>query len=382
MTERGCGRWDKSTGSMENVSNARKEDKQFKLPPGFRFHPTDEELINHYLTKKVSDKRFCAIAIGEVDLNKCEPWDLPGLAKMGETEWYYFCVRDRKYPTGLRTNRATDAGYWKATGKDKEIIMENLLIGMKKTFVFYKGRAPKGEKTDWVMHEYRLEGKHSEQNQPKPGKSEWVICRVFEKSPSGKKMHVTRCGRFNSFVEEPSHASHSLLPPLMDSSPHNSVTRTTVGELSHETCFSDPNQTEEHNKQDDIVDSIETLSPNDLEFSYSSRPSQVSSCAKATIAVSNQSTQVAHQIGNSTHKDYDHYHMPHHQEESMLRILVENRGSSARKIQKEEFSQGRNFDADISSLIYNNDMLHRMFGNQEHCSASAGPVDTDCLWNY
>ena len=82
-----------------------------------------------------------------------------GLAKMGEKEWYFFCVRDKKYPTGLRTNRATDAGYWKATGKDKEIFRQKLLVGMKKTLVFYKGRAPKGEKTNWVIHEYRLEGK-------------------------------------------------------------------------------------------------------------------------------------------------------------------------------------------------------------------------------
>ncbi|GLT48905.1 hypothetical protein SLA2020_224950 [Shorea laevis] len=159
---------------MDDVNN---------LPPGFRFHPTDEELITHYLSHKVADFSFTSKAIVDVDLNKCEPWDLPAKASMGEKEWYFFSMKDRKYPTGLRTNRATEAGYWKTTGKDKEIFRAGVLVGMKKTLVFYRGRAPKGEKSNWVMHEYRLESKHPF----KPAKEEWVVCRVFQKTAAAKK---------------------------------------------------------------------------------------------------------------------------------------------------------------------------------------------------
>lgn len=56
-----------------------KEMKDETLPPGFRFHPTDEELITCYLINKISDANFTARAVTDVDLNKCEPWELPGI---------------------------------------------------------------------------------------------------------------------------------------------------------------------------------------------------------------------------------------------------------------------------------------------------------------
>ncbi|MQL85963.1 hypothetical protein Taro_018487, partial [Colocasia esculenta] len=138
----------------------REETNEQGLPPGFRFHPTDEELVTFYLAAKVFNGSFAGVGMVVIDLNRCEPWELPDIAKLGEREWYFYSLRDRKYPTGLRTNRATEAGYWKATGKDREVYSASTgtLVGMKKTLVFYKGRAPRGEKTKWVLHEYRLEG--------------------------------------------------------------------------------------------------------------------------------------------------------------------------------------------------------------------------------
>ena len=73
----------------------------------------------------------------------------------GEKEWYFFSPRDRKYPNGSRPNRAAGTGYWKATGADKPIGKPKTL-GIKKALVFYAGKAPKGIKTNWIMHEYRL----------------------------------------------------------------------------------------------------------------------------------------------------------------------------------------------------------------------------------
>lgn len=99
------------------------------------------------------------------------------MAKLTASEWYFFSFRDRKYATGSRTNRATKTGYWKATGKDREVRSPatRAVVGMRKTLVFYQGRAPNGSKTSWVMHEFRLDSPHL------PPREDWVLCRVFQK---------------------------------------------------------------------------------------------------------------------------------------------------------------------------------------------------------
>ncbi|KAL8543443.1 hypothetical protein ACS0TY_004108 [Phlomoides rotata] len=154
---------------------------ELKLP-GFRFHPTEEELLNFYLKSMVFGKKLRGDIIGLLNIYNYDPRELPGLAKIGEREWYFFVPRDRKHGSGGRPNRTTENGFWKATGSDKQIVSlsdPKKILGLKKTLVFYQGRAPRGKKTEWIMNEYRLPDKCS------PPK-DIVLCKIYMKATSLK----------------------------------------------------------------------------------------------------------------------------------------------------------------------------------------------------
>ncbi|KAM7459776.1 hypothetical protein LguiA_005508 [Lonicera macranthoides] len=116
------------------------------LPPGFRFHPTDEELVAYYLKRKINGRTIELEVIPEVDLYKCEPWDLP---------------------------------------------------------VYYRGRAPHGARSDWVMHEYRLDERECETASGL--QDAYALCRVFKKSLNGPKIveqnYATTASEHSSSVD-------------------------------------------------------------------------------------------------------------------------------------------------------------------------------------
>eukprot|EP01018_Ginkgo_biloba_P022620 Gb_35114 [translate_table: standard] len=160
-----------------------------RLPPGFRFHPTDEELVCYYLKGKSSKSKSKFLhfnAITDIDLYKHEPSDLPDKScfQTGDRHWFFFTQGDKKYPNGSRKNRATENGYWKTTGKDRPVLSKGVIVGMRKLLVFYRGRAPRGERTNWLMHEYRLVDDGTAKSSSSE-KDSFVLCRVFIKSRPG-----------------------------------------------------------------------------------------------------------------------------------------------------------------------------------------------------
>ncbi|KAK3159510.1 hypothetical protein QOZ80_2AG0150980 [Eleusine coracana subsp. coracana] len=175
--------------SLSPLDSSPPASAEVPLAPGFRFHPTDEELVSYYLRRRIAGRRLRVDAIAEVDLYRLEPWELPSLSRIRsrDAQWYFFARLDRKITgagaggrggPGNRTNRATPQGYWKTTGKDREVFHRGKPVGMKKTLVFHNGRAPKGARTNWVMHEYRLLDAEGPQDLH-------VVCRIFQKFGSG-----------------------------------------------------------------------------------------------------------------------------------------------------------------------------------------------------
>ncbi|XP_073310105.1 NAC domain-containing protein 82-like [Primulina huaijiensis] len=166
------------------------------LLPGFRFHPTDVELVMYFLKRKVMGKRLHVEAIAEVNIYKLSPWDLPDKSclKSKDLEWFFFCPREKKYASGVRVKRATENGFWKTTGKDRPVHYNGRTVGMVKTLVFHIGHAPQGERTDWVIHEYRI---LDDQLAAAVVQDLYVLCKVFKKSGLGPKNGAQYGAPFN-----------------------------------------------------------------------------------------------------------------------------------------------------------------------------------------
>ncbi|KAM0980657.1 hypothetical protein FF1_013953 [Malus domestica] len=181
------------------------------LPPGYRFYPTEEELISFYLQNKLGRRsedlnRVLDRIIPVVFIYEFNPWELPqvsGEVSHGDPEqWFFFIPRQESEARGGRQRRLTTTWYWKETGSSSIVYSSNSNykrpIGHKRTMGFYTGRAPHGKKTEWMMNEYKAIEVHADHNNqlsmaasssnpststPAPTlRQEFSLCRVYKKS--------------------------------------------------------------------------------------------------------------------------------------------------------------------------------------------------------
>lgn len=169
--------------------------------------------------------------------------------------------------------------------------------------------------------------------------NEWVICRIFQKSSGGKKIHISGL------------TPSSLLPPLMDSSPPS-----TAAAPAHVTCFSS-----------DAMEEYKSFNT-----SSSSNPSDMSNPSPFINKTHHQNPFFSLNFQNNFHFQ-DSFMAEQPEDQSILRMLVDNNGGFMKRNTKAEVSQDTaGVSADISSVI-----------SADNPSTSNGAVDhLDYLWNY
>lgn len=172
------------------------------LPIGFRFRPTDEELLLHYLRRKALACPLPAGVIPDADLARLHPWDLlpaaapgrypvslshacrvalplvcsirvpylpdesapsnsnetAGAADVDGERFFFHRPGTRCWRKGGGAARAAGTGVWRPSGKETLVVSPRCKrpVGTKRTLVFCPRRGRGGARTDWAMHEYRL----------------------------------------------------------------------------------------------------------------------------------------------------------------------------------------------------------------------------------
>ncbi|CAM0950049.1 unnamed protein product [Alopecurus aequalis] len=170
------------------------------VTPGFRFYPTEDELLGFYLRHHLAGTTGPHVhrVIPVVDVYSHHPSHLPtmaGEANVRDAEqWFFFCPRAERETRGGRPARTTPSGYWKATGSPSCVFSSSSpgatasskVIGVKRTMVFYQGRPRAGSKTTWKMNEYKAVTNDDDnataehqKSAPLRLRNEFSVCRVY-----------------------------------------------------------------------------------------------------------------------------------------------------------------------------------------------------------
>ncbi|KAL9279386.1 putative transcription factor NAM family [Arabidopsis thaliana] len=161
-----------------------------KLPIGYRFHPTEQELILHYLLPKAFASPLPSSIIPVFDLFFSHPLTFPGDQK--EKQRYFFCKKREVSSNEHRIKISSGDGYWKPIGKERPIIACGKTFGIRKTLAFYETNKSSSycNKTRWSMTEYCLAGFASAKVS-----GEWAVYNVYERKGSkGRKQRKSREG--------------------------------------------------------------------------------------------------------------------------------------------------------------------------------------------
>ncbi|KAG2287712.1 hypothetical protein Bca52824_047316 [Brassica carinata] len=153
-------------------------------PPGYRFVPTDAEIIYYYLKPFLPEnkKSWPIIPIHHANIYESNPQQLTAEYKKGNlTEWFFISERTKIKRNGQKQKRVDhNGGYWHSKAVTKKIKVKKDVVGYKTTLNYFVGKQPNGERTNWLMQEYWLESSGHNKT------VDYALCKIYL-SPTAQK---------------------------------------------------------------------------------------------------------------------------------------------------------------------------------------------------
>nr|XP_043630141.1 NAC domain-containing protein 2-like [Erigeron canadensis] len=165
---------------QQQFVNKNYHDYEDGLAPGYRFCPTDAELIVCYLKAKIEKDVYPPCRIHEVNIYNYNPDDLANEYRSCDNKWYFLTPRERQCPKGSRPNRKVgNFGKWKAAQKDAAVLdVKGQEVGRKRSLNFMDEN---GIKTSWLMQEYTTTHPNLPIGTgPQTMLSNWVLCKIYK----------------------------------------------------------------------------------------------------------------------------------------------------------------------------------------------------------
>ncbi|XP_026439159.1 NAC domain-containing protein 2-like [Papaver somniferum] len=164
---------------------------QYYIAPGFKFLPSDDELVFIYLTRKIQDPEgFQPPFIPVMNVYDYLPREL--LEENEDKDAYFFTPRNKIYENGSRAARTVKGGpgYWRAGPPKKEIKdVDDRTAAYKNSLRFFQGKSKKTDGTDWQMKEFVMCQDEKEKAGCSSSSSmkldDWVLTHIYLKKNGG-----------------------------------------------------------------------------------------------------------------------------------------------------------------------------------------------------
>ncbi|KAJ4960308.1 hypothetical protein NE237_020218 [Protea cynaroides] len=165
---------------MASSSSKKENSTTMELPVGFRFKPTEEELVRDYLSPKTLGQPLPAAEIEDIDVTVLysQPPNKLEMISRGTTNECFFFIRYRCSQNGLASIRpvGNGQGFWKYDGEGIINNSDGHKLAIRISWTYYSGTPKNGKITRWVMFEYRLQMENDQCNNQE--EEEWVLGRI------------------------------------------------------------------------------------------------------------------------------------------------------------------------------------------------------------